>query len=517
MNEANGVRSCGGRMTTLMLILAAGCSPALDPFPPDCRGGLDPDTDYLEVVQAYADAMIEEGRDRYGDQHSPLFAVTLDRQTTRLPEGLRRRAIGRLGFEEWGVRPQDRIMEGGNPMRHQNLYQTLYALTAATGDARYAEKADEGLAWFFRSCQSEGTHLLAWGDHAGWDFYDNVPAGTDIHEFSRPWVLWERVFELTPEPAIRFARGLWDHQIGDQKTGAFSRHARLSRHGPGTGWDFPRHAGFYIDIWTEAYRRTHDETFLRAIQTLVDFYARHASKKTGAIPAEVDNPRSNNVMLWPQSNLSLAIDLWRSTEGGDLPEQLTHPMRQMALGIDEVYKRLPHKVHEGGGLVQRSHIDTLEAISVIPGYSDPYTDRWGGAYGHRATVKVANKLVLRYQQTNDEGLRRLILDAAAQYLDSEPDADAVIYPGTLADTVFLMLAVHEMTGERRFLDRADHFGTLAVQMFFDEGSPLPRATSQHDHYEANINRPDTLVMALLKLWEALEEPETVLPLVWNDR
>ena len=48
--------------------------------------------DYLALVRQYADTMIERGRDRYGEQHSPLFAVTLDRQTLSLPSQARRGA-----------------------------------------------------------------------------------------------------------------------------------------------------------------------------------------------------------------------------------------------------------------------------------------------------------------------------------------------------------------------------------------------------------------------------------------
>ena len=35
--------------------------------------------DYLPLVRAYADAMIHNGRDTYGREHSPLFAAALDR------------------------------------------------------------------------------------------------------------------------------------------------------------------------------------------------------------------------------------------------------------------------------------------------------------------------------------------------------------------------------------------------------------------------------------------------------
>jgi hypothetical protein len=472
---------------------------------------------YLQTVRAYSDAMIEHGRDHYGEVHSTLFAVTLDRKTLSLPEGSSLEKIQNLSFEDWGIRSHDRILNGANTMRHQNLYQTLYALTEITGDSLYANQADEALAWFFQNAQSEGTGLVAWGDHAGWNFYNNSPAGIDIHEFSRPWILWQRTFDLVPRQAERFAYGLWNHQIGNQETGAFSRHAKLSEHGPGTGWDFPRHSGFFINTWTEAYYRTGDSAFLHAIETMLDFHDRHASEETGAIPAEVDNPRSNNRMLWPQSNLSLAIDLWRSAESGYLPDQLVQRMQDMALQIDEVYHLLPHEVNDHGGFVQRSHIHTLEAITLLDEHESPHTDLWGGAYGHRATVKVANKCLLRYRQTGSEDYRRLVLDAASQYLDSEPDSEQVVYPGTMGDAIFLMVGAYELTGEKRFLDRADTFGQLSLSMFFDDDSPLPRATSVNDHYEANINRPDTLVMALLKLSAALSDEESNLSLIWIDR
>ena len=472
---------------------------------------------YLQTVQSYADAMIDNGRDRYGEVHSPLFAVTLDRETLSLPEGETMDRIQNLSYEEWGVRNHDRILTGANPMRHQNLYQTLYALTDVTSDVRYQEAADEALTWFFHNAQSEATGLLAWGDHAGWDFYENDATGRDIHEFSRPWILWQRTVELVPEHTDRFARGLWEHQIGDQETGAFSRHARLSEHGPGTGWDFPRHGGFFIYTWTKAYERTGDDMFINAIETLMNFYQSNASDVTGAIPAEVDNPRSNNLMLWPQSTLSLAIDLWRSADSDQLPENITNQMKQMARQIDEVYHRLPHKVHEGGGFVQRSHVHTLEAITLLDEHESPYTDLWGGAYGHRATVKVANKCLLRYRQTGSEDYRQIVLDAASLYLDSKPEDDMVVYPGTMGDAIFLMLGAYELAGEERYLNRADYFGRLALDMFFDDDSPLPRATSKHDHYEANINRPDTLVMSLLKLWESLNPYEDKLSLIWIDR
>jgi len=68
--------------------------------------------DYLELAKAYADALIDHGRDTYGTVHSPLFAGTLDRKTMK---------IGRQPNIR-GIRPNDRNLTGGDPQDEVGLY-----------------------------------------------------------------------------------------------------------------------------------------------------------------------------------------------------------------------------------------------------------------------------------------------------------------------------------------------------------------------------------------------------------
>jgi hypothetical protein len=474
--------------------------------------------EYRLLVRDYADALLQNARDDYGTQYSPLIASTLNRKTLKRPHGQESKRLLAMPRKTWGIRPSDRILTGANPMHDQNLYQLLYALSEVTKQERYAAEADATLKWFFEHCQSQATGLMAWGEHIGWDF--NTETTVDKvqrynHEFFRPWVLWDRSFSLAEDACVAFARGLWDHQIHDQDTGEFSRHGQYNVHGTGTQNQYPRHAGFYIATWTKAYAVTREPVFLEAIETLHSFYHRHRNPQSGAIPGEVNNARSNNLLLWPHSNLSLAIDLWDAAPR--LPGALAGKLRQMALEIDRVYLRVPHDLTPNGkGFVELGNAATLEAEDVRGGSRRPYTDRWTTGYGERTDASAANVCMLRYRQIQNPAYRKLIVAAADRYFDTEPDTDFPIYPGTMGDILHLMMNAHELTRNSGYLARADFFASLSKDIFFDESSVLPKASSKHDHYEA-ITRSDNLMMELLRLWMVKNNIRIKTRLVYTER
>ncbi|MFW6290311.1 MAG: hypothetical protein ACOC0R_05020, partial [Mariniphaga sp.] len=116
----------------------------------------------LETVKAYAEAMIEHGRDVYGKEHSPLFAAAMDREAMNIGK--------KENFESiTGVRKNDRSLGGANPQEDKALYLILYELTELTGDKQYTREADKALDYFFNNCQSPETGLMAWGEHLYWD------------------------------------------------------------------------------------------------------------------------------------------------------------------------------------------------------------------------------------------------------------------------------------------------------------------------------------------------------------
>jgi hypothetical protein len=391
--------------------------------------------------------------------------------------------------EQWGIRPHDRMIAGANPQHCLNLYQVLYALTEVTGEKRYAEEADRSFKFFFERCQSPGTGLFCWGEHAGWDFQTekriDKPAG-NTHEFYRPWVLWERSWQLAPEPSRRFALGLWEHQIGDHQTGDYSRHAAIDSHGPGTEAPYARHGGFYIETWAAAYARTREKVFLEAIESVIDGLERARLHEGGMLVA--GSKRSGRRRAY---DLSLAVSLGNAAP--QVPPELAAKMREVAATNDKVFAE--------------THADADTAGDAA---------LWANAYGASGPAGQADAAMLRFRQVGHEAYRRFVLQTADQYRRQKVNLSRPVWPGTMGNVVLLMLAAHELTGGQEYLAAAHASAQKGVELFFSDGCPLPKASHVHEHYEA-VTNADTLMMALLRLWQVEKKPGLRVELVFTDR
>ena len=455
---------------------------------------------YGALVGAYADAMIENGRDRYGQEHSPLFASALHRENMN---------VGRFPAIE-GVREDDRSLTGANPQVDKDFYAILYRLSEKTGDKRYSHEADAALKFFFERCQSPQTGLMAWGEHLYWDFKkDAIGMGKDAHEIISEWPFWDVCYRLAPEASWLFAIGQWDHQIADKKTGDFSRHARWTKHGPGRGADFPRYAGQLIANWGDAYVRAENrarqrrEELITGITCLVArMEANMNFSQTGHLVAGSEKKR--RAYCWPTSNLELARCLWKTAPL--MEEELAARMKTLAVQQDQHFLELPHTILEGGGFAVT--IDSATGKPRVRSMNKPYTALWASGYGYGTHARPALACLIRMVQLAEARpdlatkYRPLVIAAANGYLHSEPDINSLLKPKSFSAVISLLLKAHELTADKRYLDRADHFGRQAVHIFIDDGKALPKASNRHDHYESITGGP-SLMLSLLDLEEAL--------------
>lgn len=239
---------------------------------------------YLTAARAFVDTVIEKGTDRYGAVHSPLMASMLDMETMSLPavkleallagSGGQVRAVGHgLPDPPAGIRPGDRAPIGANVEHDIMLLRSMYVLSELTGEARYAQHADAVLRFWLLNCQSAATGLMASGEHMSWNFHQEKAYG-DVHEVYRRFPFFDQLYAVDPYRALRIADGMWMAQIGNKKHGDFSRHARWSEYRAGVGgapdMGFPRHAGFYIWSYANAYAQSRDPKFIERIEVLVE-------------------------------------------------------------------------------------------------------------------------------------------------------------------------------------------------------------------------------------------------------
>jgi len=463
--------------------------------------------EYLSYVKDYAEAMIQNGRDVYGEEQSPLFASVLNRQTLRVDESIDTISIS-------GVRVTDRSVTGANMIHDVDLFETLCALSQITGDTQYETEADKAMNFFFNTCQSETTDFYCWGEHLFWDFQkDDCGLGADYHENS-VWPFWDKAYAFAPDAAWDFTLAEWDHQIHDKTTGDFSRHAGYTKHATFSGFDFPRYAGQLMERWAYAYNRPENadrprrDELLHFIEVMVSRMKDNMAQSASGLLIAGRSPKGDhNQVVWLTSNLELARCL--EVAASVMTTAIASEMRALALKQDQDFFNAPHKLDSvGGGFAVTLHAET--GLPRVRSMNKPYSAIWSSGYGYGTHAGVANIIYVRSGQLFDthpelaNRYQEMILKVGEIYLDSEPDTTLLLKPNEFAQVMELMLNCHALSGDQRFLDRAAFFADRGIALFIDDNSPLPKATNQHDHYETITGGP-SFMYQLLKLHQALNQ------------
>ncbi len=518
-----------------LLLSATSTLPAADA--PDLQG----------IVRGYADAMIDQSRTQLPDPTLPLFPIVLTRDKYQIPAG----KVSNL----YTARVPQEFKNIANIHHDLNLYQVFYALSQITGEKKYAAEADRIIDWFLHHCQEPRYGFFGWGEHIGWDLTKNQLGGQptsgpyqdQIHEFYRPWIYWQKSFDMAPEQSLRFAQALWRHQI-DHKDGkiSFSRHAMITGKSPSRrGMDFPRHGGFYIATWAAAYQRTKDPEMLQAMDEMVSFYEKSRDPQTGAIPHgsndfAFDKDGRKVAYVYSQSPVSLAVDL--ETASAVVPDALKQRMLALAKTTDAFFLAMAHDPGPGGkGFILFADPKTLAATEYwqtkedldlgLPPKRTPYTGGWRSAYsGQHPHTWVVPALIARYAQTQNEGYKKLLVACADNYLTADPDTSLNEKPankgdrpydieaGSIGNAIVLLNAAYKMTHDERYLARAEWFAAWGVKKFWPDDKPLPRASVRENIYSA-ASRCDTLAMAMLQtsLLRHKPEKEKEVSLIATDR
>jgi hypothetical protein len=148
----------------------------------------------------------------------------------------------------------------------------------------------------------------------------------------------------------------------------------------------------------------------------------------------------------------------------------------------------------------------------VPPRRIPYTGGWRSAYsGQHPHWWVTPALIWRYEQTRNDGYKKLLLACADNYAASEPDSalaekNADIEAGSIGNVIILLNAAYKIAQDPKYLDRAEWYSAWAAKKVWPDQLPLPRASVRENVYSA-ASRCDTLAMAMLQTWLLRHQPE----------
>lgn len=433
----------------------------------------DPAKGYLHYVQACLNTLISEGTDRYGSVQSPMFASLLDIQTHRIPDDTPPPVPGQ--------RSGDRAVRGGNLFHDVMMLQACDLVTKLTQDAKYEQAATAYLTFFLEQCPQR-TGLFPWGEHAHWDFFREAPAHA-THEFlgGVPAGFWDRVWALSPNALHGEARGLVNHVV-DLDTFDFDRHADIRDPLPiprprGRGFlDFPRHAGFYINVWTAAYAKTGETCYLDWSRGMIDHSDRSCDPKSGLPPASTRTERTQTIAV--ELVLSLSVSLLEASQ-----RLSAGPDRDRYESVAKAYLgrilELPHPAGRGQFLVSFRAGSARPELEIT--YSSPYRYEYGGGF----TADSAVLLLAVYRLTGDERALRLAEGCADYYAQHDPPPPwEIVRAHTYASILGLYTDLYDLRKRPEHLAQAERYGQLAIERLFWRG--LFRGATSIDHYEGDL-------------------------------
>jgi len=169
---------------------------------------------YLKAVGNFADAVLEHGRDTYGDEHTPLFTDGLHVET--------------LKPATWQWRDQTWVLS--NFASQQPLLRVLDGLTVLTGEQKYRQAAEDATRHAMKHLTTPNG-LLYWGGHLAWDLQQDRPVGqySDVHELKNHQPYFRLMWRVCPDQTRRLLETIWAGHILDWSRLDYNHHAGVTK------------------------------------------------------------------------------------------------------------------------------------------------------------------------------------------------------------------------------------------------------------------------------------------------
>ncbi len=230
-------------------------------------------SDFLSIARNYAEAILQHATDRYGPEHTAMWAQIIDLRTLRIPE----QQTAAEWNQEMASWEEDKNygMWGKNnsnlefaPMSNLNwdgsTIRLMMELSQLTGDDHFRRGAQAYMKDFFARCISPVNGLFGWGLHLA---YDMRKDSLYWHRHESNWwdpLPWAEVWAERADLTEAEIRAIYRGHIQDKRTYAFDRHAEFYTN------DFPfetncfaHHGLSYMEAFAFAYGRTGNPEYWR--------------------------------------------------------------------------------------------------------------------------------------------------------------------------------------------------------------------------------------------------------------
>ncbi len=225
-----------------------------------------PDSGYVDKVRTMLDNMIDYGRDRYGREHSPLFAAILDEDTLDCPEDPPAYPTDAVRLDP-GRFENRRAPGGGDVYFDQAMLKSMDLMTRRTGEPRYRQAALDALRFAMnRAVDSKG--FPAVGGHMYWHLHnDALACQGEFHELWNWPLAWDLWWAADSEKMKRYAHLMWDWHVFDKSTGEINRHSDRKK-----GYAFSFTSASIMSQWGFVAERTELEPYRSWCRTVAGYH-----------------------------------------------------------------------------------------------------------------------------------------------------------------------------------------------------------------------------------------------------
>jgi N-acylglucosamine 2-epimerase (GlcNAc 2-epimerase) len=428
------------------------------------------DKPYLSAAQTFLDTIIEKGTDRYGKKQTPVFCLALDPETHAPPKPPVKidwhyaRSFEFL-YRDFGYYWKSHL-HGSGLIYDQGTIRALYVLTSATGKPEYAKAADAYLNFFLENMVSQQTGMFGWGEHIFYNvFLDYIIGGgftvrgsrnfLFAHELERWTTIYDLMWDKSPEKTLAEIEAIYEYKIIDYETFTNNRHSDYYA-GRRTGdvLTFVKHSGLFAHAFAFLHSKTSESKYLQWARKMADLFWNQRDAQTGLVRSSIerkDEPPAAGEMALASLFLLRAYQ-WH-------PDSV---FAERAVAYVKAYHK--HFQADGDGRFRES-VDG-GGKDLKPGQ---YAEYW------EAPIRQAKAAVLAYSLTKDSTALELA-DKVIMRLTPEMGFNTIIIRSLISDEVearscalSTAIDLYEVTGERKYLDKALALADDAIRRFLYRG------------------------------------------------